>query len=391
MKRILLSIAVTMLSIGSMFAQDNTAEGLRWKDVAGNRFWSNWEISVGGGISYTAWDKWGFSNQGDFGDNIGWTAELTATKWFNPIVGARLQVVAGQLKASNELHDTWDSNWMYPHLDGVVNLSNWIGGYRDNRVYYAKIFAGMGASIVDMGDGGSAGLAVDMGMIHTFRISPRFDIHLETRTMLCSGRDLPSQMRTDAGRFGQVYSITAGLSYRFNERGWNRTYSQVDVDTYIEAIEVLELGLAASVQSEEALAEQLAKQTEATKQAQQENEKLRNQMKDMRDEEMVITSSAIFFNINSDQILTRSKASLHLLKQTIMDAPKDQVFHIVGYADADTGTPQYNQALSERRAKAVYDYLIKHGVPESQLKWEGVGSTKNIFPTNSNNRVVIVK
>ncbi len=391
MKRILLSIAVTVLSIGSMFAQDNTAEGLRWKDVAGNRFWSNWEISVGGGVSYTAWDKWGFSNQGDFGDNIGWTAELSATKWFNPIVGARLQVVAGKLKASNELHDTWDSNWMYPHLDGVINLSNWIGGYRDNRVYYAKMFAGMGASIVDMGDGGSAGLAVDMGMIHTFRISPRFDIHLETRTMLCPGRDLPSQMRTDAGRFGQVYSVTAGLSYRFNERGWNRTYSQVDVDTYIEAIEVLELGLAASVQSEEALAEQLAKQTEATKQAKQENDKLRSQMKNMRDEEMVITSSAIFFNINSDQILTRSEASLHLLKQTIMDAPKDQIFHIVGYADADTGTPQYNQALSERRAKAVYDYLIKHGVPESQLKWEGVGSTKNIFPTNSNNRVVIVQ
>lgn len=391
MKRILLSIAVSALSIGSIFAQDNTAEGLRWKDVAGNRFWSNWEIAVGGGVSYTAWDKWGFSNQGDFGDNIGWTAELSATKWFNPIVGTRLQVVAGQLNTSNESHDKWDSNWMHPHMDGVINLSNWIGGYRDNRVYYAKIFAGMGVSIVDMGNGSSAGLAVDMGMIHSFRISPRFDINLECRAMLCSGSNLPSQMRDNAGRSGQVYSVTAGLSYRFNERGWNRTYSQVDVDAYLEAIEILELGLAASVQSEEALAEQLAKQTEATKQAKQEIDKLRGQMKNMRDEEMVVTSSAIFFNINSDQILTRSEASLHLLKQTIMDAPKDQVFHIVGYADADTGTPQYNQALSERRAKAVYDYLIKHGVPESQLKWEGVGSTDNLFPINSNNRVVIVK
>ena len=189
--------------------------------------------------------------------------------------------------------------------------------------------------------------------------------------------------------------MTAGVSYRFNERGWNRTYSQVDVDTYIEAIEVLELGLAASVQSEEALAEQLAKQTEATKQAQQENEQLREQMKNMgtasSNDEQVVTSSAIFFNINSDQILTRSEASLQLLKQTIMEAPKEQVFHIVGYADADTGTAQYNKTLSERRAKAVYDYLIKHGVPESQLKWEGVGSTENIFPINSNNRVVIVQ
>lgn len=396
MKRILLSIAVTMLSIGSMFAQDNTAEGLRWKDVAGNRFWSNWELSVGGGVSYTAWDKWGFSNQGSFGDNIGWTAEVSATKWFNPIVGARLQIVAGELNASNEIHDKWHSNWMYPHIDGVVNLSNWIGGYREDRVYYAKAVAGMGVSIVDMGDGASAGLAVNMGMVHTFRVSPRFDINLEMRTMLSSGHDLPSGMRVDAGRFGQVYSLTAGLTYRFNQRGWNRTYSQVDVDTYLEAIEVLELGLAASVQSEEALAEQLAQQTEAVKQAQQENDKLREQMKNLRhnggdDDEQVVTSSAIFFNINSAKILTRSEASLELLKQTIMEAPKDQIFHIVGYADADTGTAQYNQTLSEHRAKAVYDYLIKHGVPASQLKWEGVGSKENIFPVNSNNRVVIVK
>lgn len=394
MKRFLLSMAIAGLSLGSLFAQ-GTADGLRWKDVAGNRFWSNWEISAGGGVSYTAWDKWGFSGQGDFGDNIGWTAELSATKWFNPIVGARLQIVAGKLKASNDLHDKWSSNWMHPHIDGVINLSNWIGGYREDRVFYAKMVTGMGVSIVDMGDGSSAGLAVNMGMINTFRISPRFDINLELRTMLTSGHDLPSQMRADAGRFGKVYSMTAGVTYRFNERGWNRTYSQVDVDAYLEAIEVLELGLAASVQGEEALAEQLAKQTEATKQAQEENEALRERMKSIEtassDDEQVVTSSAIFFNINSDQILTRSEASLQLLKQTIMEAPKEQVFHIVGYADADTGTAQYNKTLSERRAKAVYDYLIKHGVPESQLQWQGVGSTENIFPINSNNRVVVVQ
>lgn len=383
------------LSVGSLFAQDATAGGLRWKNVAGNRFWSNWEISAAGGVSYTAWDKWGFNNQGDFGDNIGWTAEVSATKWFNPIVGARLQVVAGKLKASNEWHEGWSSNWMYPHIDGVVNLSNWIGGYRENRVYYAKLIAGMGVSIVDMGDGGSAGLAVNMGVMHSFRVSPRFDINLEMRTMLSSGHDLPSAMRADAGRFGQVYSVTAGVSYRFNQREWNRTYSQTDIDAYLEAIEVLELGLAASVQSEEALAEKILQQDEQIKLAQHENEQLRQQMKGMQkvveDEEQVVTSSAIFFNINSDQILTRSEASLQLLKQTIMEAPKDQKFLIVGYADADTGTPTYNQKLSERRAKAVYDYLIKHGVPADQLKWEGVGSTKNIFPINSNNRVVIVK
>jgi outer membrane protein OmpA-like peptidoglycan-associated protein len=32
---------------------------------------------------------------------------------------------------------------------------------------------------------------------------------------------------------------------------------------------------------------------------------------------------------------------------------------IVGYADAQTANPAYNLRLSERRARAVYDMLVK--------------------------------
>lgn len=48
---------------------------------------------------------------------------------------------------------------------------------------------------------------------------------------------------------------------------------------------------------------------------------------------------------------------------------------IEGHADI-RGTAEYNQALSERRAKAVYDRLISLGVPESQLSYEGFGYTQ---------------
>ena len=123
MKKFLLSIAIVAISMGSVMAQENSAEKLRWKGIMNNSFWSNWELSLGGGVNYTAWNNAGFEAQGDFADNLGWQAELGVTKWFNPIVGTRLQVVGGKLNPSTET-ETFGSTWMLPHVDGIINLSS---------------------------------------------------------------------------------------------------------------------------------------------------------------------------------------------------------------------------------------------------------------------------
>ena len=46
-----------------------------------------------------------------------------------------------------------------------------------------------------------------------------------------------------------------------------------------------------------------------------------------------------------------------------------------GHASAE-GTETYNQKLSERRAAAVYDYLVEHGIPEESLSSIGHGESK---------------
>ena len=385
MKKILLSIALVAISVSSVFAQENSAEKLRWKGIMNNGFWSNWEISVGGGVNYTAWN--GIGNDQDGVGDLGWMVEGSVSKWFNPIVGARVQVIGGQLNASDD--NGLKSNWIMPHADALLNLSNWIGGYREDRVYYAKLFAGFGVSIVNVNNSASAGFAFDAGLFNTFRVCKALDINLELKGILNAGRDMPRGIDALAGKYGQIYSATLGLTYRFNKRNWDKAYSQEEVDGYLAAIAALEAGLADAHRNEGKLAERLAAQKAATDQALKDNEALKAEL--AKRKTSVVSASALFFNFDSAKLLDRAKASMQILQEVIKAAPKDQVFTIVGHADAKTGSPEYNQKLSERRAKAVYDYLVEQGVNPNQLTWKGVGSSQNIFPVNGTNRVVIVK
>ena len=387
MKKFLLTIAIVAISAGSVFAQENSAEKLRWKGIMNNGFWSNWEIGLAGGINATAWNELGgVDNQKQIGD-LGWQIEGNLTKWFNPIVGARLQVAGGSLNASG---DAQKSTWVMPHFDGLINLSNWIGGYREDRVYYAKLFAGFGLNCVNVDSETATGFAAAGGLNNTFRVCKQLDINLELKGILTPGRDMPAEIASvGVGKYGQMYSATLGLAYRFNKRNWDKAYSQEEVDGYLAAIAALEAGLADAHRNAGKLSERLAAQKAATDQALKDNEALRAEL--AKRKTSVVSSTALFFNLNSARLLDRAKSSMQILAETIAAAPKDQVFTLVGHADDETGSPEYNQKLSEKRAKAVYDYLVENGVNKDQLTWKGVGSSQNIFPINSTNRVVIVK
>ena len=384
MKKLLLSIALVAFSVANVAAQETSADKLRWKGIMNNGFWSNWELSVAGGVNATAWN--GIGTDQDATGDLGWQIEGGLTKWFNPILGARVQLIGGQLNTSD---DYLKSNWIMPHADAVINLSNWIGGYREDRVYYAKVFAGAGVNFTNVNNEAGSGFAGVAGLINTFRVCKQLDINLELKGILSAGHDMPRGINVLADKYGQIYSATLGIAYRFNKRNWDKAYSQEEVDGYLASIAALEAGLAEAHRNEGKLAERLAAQKAATDKALADNEALRAEL--AKRKTSVVSSTALFFNLNSARLLDRAKSAMQLLAETIAAAPKDQVFTLVGHADDETGSPEYNQKLSEKRAKAVYDYLVEQGVNKDQLTWKGVGSSQNIFPINSTNRVVIVK
>ena len=304
MKKFLLSIAIVAFSASSVFAQENSAEKLRWKGIMNNSFWSNWELSVAGGVNATAWD--GVATNQSTGD-LGWQVEGGLTKWFNPIVGARVQLIGGRLNASD---DFIKSNWIMPHADAVLNLSNWFGGYREDRVYYAKLFAGAGVNFVDINAQGGSGFAATAGLINTFRVCKQLDINLELKGILSAGHDMPAYIAPVAGKYGQIYSATLGVAYRFNKRDWSKAYSQEEVDGYLASIAALEAGLAEAHRNEGKLAERLAAQKAATDQALKDNEALRAELAKRKNS--VVSSTALFFNLNSARLLDRAKSAMQM-------------------------------------------------------------------------------
>ena len=80
----------------------------------------------------------------------------------------------------------------------------------------------------------------------------------------------------------------------------------------------------------------------------------------------------IYFDLASYELTPNSQSELEIVAGFLVE---NQVnIQIEGHTD-QTGDPQYNQVLSEQRAKAVYDFLIESGIPSEQLTYKGLGAT----------------
>lgn len=87
----------------------------------------------------------------------------------------------------------------------------------------------------------------------------------------------------------------------------------------------------------------------------------------------------VLFAHDDAQISSGFYQPLAQLAQTLNQYPQTAV-HVYGYTDS-TGSAQYNQGLSERRASAVADYLRRQGVNAQRLVVRGYGEN---YPRASN-------
>lgn len=111
--------------------------------------------------------------------------------------------------------------------------------------------------------------------------------------------------------------------------------------------------------------------------------------------ESKIVTHGINFDYNKATIKPESMGTLNMVVQVLKDNPEIK-FEVGGHTDAD-GSDDYNLKLSQQRADAVKEELIKLGIDASRLTAKGYGETKPVSDNTSpegkanNRRVEFVK
>jgi outer membrane protein OmpA-like peptidoglycan-associated protein len=89
----------------------------------------------------------------------------------------------------------------------------------------------------------------------------------------------------------------------------------------------------------------------------------------------VTFDSGLLFAFDSDKIQSAARSNLDALAGSLIKYPKSDLL-IVGHTDA-TGTEDYNQGLSERRATSAGRYLLSKGVGRD-IQTLGLGETEPV-------------
>ena len=107
-----------------------------------------------------------------------------------------------------------------------------------------------------------------------------------------------------------------------------------------------------------------------------------------------IVTYDITFDVNKADIRSESMAEINRIKILMDENPKLK-YEVQGHTDS-TGTPESNQKLSEKRAKAIVDKLVELGIDKSRLTAVGKGQYAPIDDNSTeqgrakNRRVVFV-
>jgi outer membrane protein OmpA-like peptidoglycan-associated protein/outer membrane protein W len=103
----------------------------------------------------------------------------------------------------------------------------------------------------------------------------------------------------------------------------------------------------------------------------------------------------VLFDFDSAELRPESITELERVVKFMNDVPIATV-QIDGHTDS-VGTEEYNMKLSDRRAKAVFDYLSSRGVDPARMASKGFGESQPIAPNDTaegrqlNRRVMLIR
>lgn len=379
MKKLIMGLALATCAMTG-FAQEDLPE--QKYSVATNSFFSNWFVQVGAdwnafysneehglGLSHSPFKK--------FRANPG--ASIALGKWFTPGIGLRtkFQGIWGKAVVNDQTKGN-HNKYLIINEQVLFNLSNLFCGYNPNRVWNVIPFVGAGLGR-NMSDNINV-VDLNVGLQSSWRLGKKVDVYVEAGwNRLGQAFDGVTAVKGSSNYDGvwerkdnNLYA-EVGFTFRLGKSGWSKTPD-------VEALNALN-------QSQlDALNSQL-------EDANAENERLRGELeaKQSNQTSSVVYKStpvSVFFNIGKTKIAS-SKDMVNLESFAKSAKENNNKILVTGYADSKTGSAEYNQKLSQSRADAVVEALVKFGVDKSMITTQAKGGVDDLSPVDNNRRATV--
>lgn len=331
------------------------------KAVFTNGFWHNWDFSVGIGPHVYMGEN--DNKTKTFTERIAFPAvDVYITKWASPSIGISAGATFGGFKGlyqSAKISQNWyyganyktderyydaDPKWDYMELAqqrafyfelyalAHLDLCSAIGGYNPERFYTADCYAG-GGVMFGFDEGGviHSG-AFNAGIINKFRLTKQVRLMITVRGALIADDfdgELYVQEPSMAHRLLNInmdgsIGVTAGVSILLGKRK-SQWYPASRTTELIRTKEIEE----------------------------------RTDTITLVDVQKVIPEVWFHINFQVDRwdLSNKEKVNLHAVADVMKSTPGVR-YLVCGYADKQTATSTQNLMLSERRANAVFDFLV---------------------------------
>ena len=381
-----------MKKITTLFAAAMIAASASAQTVTESKTFDNMYFGINTGVSTaTKGHHW----LQDFRPNLG----VRLGRNFTPVFGlaAESNIYFKEVgRKQGGLHKTGTAvNGINTSLLGTVNLTNWVGGYKgEPRCFEVSAVYGLGwghvfSNAVDYNDNMNM-FTSKAGLDFAFNLgkAKAWQLYVEPSMNWALNGNGYEGVKYDINR--AMFQVNVGLVYKFKNSNGTHNFTlatgrdQAEVDALNAQINSLrEQNTTLTSKDEQNQKNLSAKDAEI------------NNLKKALDEcNKRPTKTATATNLQPTVIFRQGKsvvdpaqvASIELIAN-YMKNHKDANVEIKGYASPE-GSKELNQRLSEKRAEAVKDILVKkYKISANRLKTTGMGATDKLFEQVEFNRV----
>ena len=368
------------------FANAQTSVPVEKYSVSTNSFWSNWFITAGGDYTVFYSDQQhglGLNNNPLKDFRRSWGFGVGVGKWFTPGIGLRTKFngINGKSVVSELCHENKGmKNYWNLNEQVLFNLSNLFCGYSDTRVW--NFIPYVGGGVVRNMTADIYGLDWQAGVMNTWRLGKKLDLFLDLSWTMAEpkvdgvnvrGNDPALKYKNYDG----IATAEVGLKFNLGKATWAKT---PDVDALMAMNK-----------------EQLDALNASLRDAQNENARLKALLAQKKDpapaqtiikKELATTKQSVFFNIGKYRIASR-KDLVNVKEVADYAKANGNKIVVTGYADSKTGTPAFNQTLSQRRAETVANELVKMGISRDNIEVKAAGGVNDLSPISYNRRATV--